>query len=111
MHSWVFSSELPASQRTEHSVYKPGENGTKMEGSSWKISYGDGSAASGNVYKDTVSIGGVTAYDQAIEAAQQVSQQFTKDVNSDGLLGLAFSHINTGKSLLFCPLFLSRRIF
>lgn len=69
-----------------------------MEGYSWEISYGDGSGATGDVYKDTVTVGGVTARGQAIEAAKQISQQFVKDKNNDGLLGLAFSSINTGKS-------------
>lgn len=40
-------------------------------------------------------MGGVTANSQAVEAAKQISQQFTQDVNNDGLLGLAFSSINT----------------
>lgn len=70
-----------------------------MDGYSWKISYGDGSAASGDVYKDTVTVGGVTAHGQAVEAAKQISQEFIADKNNDGLLGLAFSSINTGKSL------------
>lgn len=52
----------------------------------------------GDVYKDTVTVGGVTAHGQAIEAAKQISQQFVMDKNNDGLLGLAFSSINTGKS-------------
>ncbi|KAL5363386.1 aspartic peptidase domain-containing protein [Aspergillus floccosus] len=92
---WVFSSELSASEQSGHAIYKPAGNSTKLDGYTWKISYGDGSGASGDVYKDTVSVGGVTAQGQAVEAAQQISQQFLQDRNNDGLLGLAFSSINT----------------
>ncbi|KAK8016186.1 endothiapepsin [Apiospora rasikravindrae] len=77
---WVFSSETPKSQ---------------VNGPSWGISYGDGSSSSGNVYTDTVTIGGVTVKDQAIESARQVSNQFTQRASTDGLLGLAFSSLNT----------------
>jgi hypothetical protein len=37
----------------------------------------------------------VTATSQAVEAATSVSAQFQSDVDTDGLLGLAFSSINT----------------
>nr|WDD23885.1 aspartic protease [Penicillium sp.] len=95
---WVFSSELPASEQAGHSIYKPGNNtGTKIAGATWQISYGDGSSASGDVYKDTVTVGGVKATGQAVEAASKISQQFVNDKNNDGLLGLAFSSINTVK--------------
>ncbi|KAF2858565.1 acid protease, partial [Piedraia hortae CBS 480.64] len=65
------------------------------DGGSWKISYGDGSQASGNVGFDKVDIGGVVAEKQAVEVATSVSAQFQKDSNNDGLVGLAFSSLNT----------------
>jgi aspergillopepsin I len=93
--SWVFSSETPASERTGHSYYTPGSTAKKLSGYTWDISYGDGSSASGDVYTDTVTVGGVTYAKQAVESAKKVSSEFTDDTYSDGLLGLAFSSINT----------------
>lgn len=94
---WVFSSELSTTAQSGHSIYKPASNATKMEGYSWEISYGDGSGATGDVYKDTVTVGGVTAHGQAVEAAKKISQSFVSDKNNDGLMGLAFSSLNTGR--------------
>jgi len=90
---WVFSSELPASEQKGHNIYKTSE-GTAKSGYTWEIEYGDGSSASGNVYTDSVSVGGVTVSNQAVEAAKKISSEFQQDP-SDGLLGLAFSSINT----------------
>ncbi|KAI6632355.1 hypothetical protein MCOR08_005535 [Pyricularia oryzae] len=94
---WVFSSDLSARSRSGHSFYSPGRSSTarEMSGASWQIRYGDGSGASGNVYTDVVDIGGVVSQNQAVETASQISAQFTQDSNNDGLVGLAFSSINT----------------
>lgn len=94
---WVFSSELPSSESSGHAVYNPSKSSTakELEGYTWNITYGDGSGASGNVYTDTVTVGGLTVTGQAVELAEDVSSTFISDTESDGLLGLAFSSINT----------------
>ncbi|KAK4191462.1 aspartic peptidase domain-containing protein [Podospora australis] len=65
-----------------------------LKGMGWKIQYGDGSNASGSVGVDTVSIGGIVIKKQAVEVADNISSQFSEGVIG-GLLGLAFSKINT----------------
>jgi Eukaryotic aspartyl protease len=89
------------SQQTigQHAAFNPSKSTTfkVLNGASWSISYGDGSGAAGTVGTDTVNIGGATATQQAVELATAVSQSFVMDTNNDGLLGLAFSQLNTVK--------------
>ncbi|KAF2150091.1 aspartyl protease [Myriangium duriaei CBS 260.36] len=92
---WVFSTLTPSSESTGHAKYNPTKSGKKQSGETWNISYGDGSGAKGTVYADKVVVGGVTATSQIVEAATSVSSEFTQDTDNDGLLGLAFSSINT----------------
>ncbi|KKY30766.1 putative secreted aspartic proteinase precursor [Diaporthe ampelina] len=94
---WVFSSETTSSDVSGQAIYTPGESSTasKMDGSSWKISYGDGSSSSGSVYTDLVTIGNLSVSSQAVETATDVSSEFTADSAMSGLVGLAFSSINT----------------
>ncbi|GAM84866.1 hypothetical protein ANO11243_028680 [Dothideomycetidae sp. 11243] len=117
---WVFSNSMPSSMTSGHNIYKPGSTAVLMQGQSWRIQYGDGSGARGIVYADKVNVGGVTATAQAVEAATSASSSFLSDDTSDGLLGLAFSTLNTVqptqqktffdsvKSTLAAPLFTSK---
>ncbi len=95
----VWSTLLPAdvqSQGSAHTIFDPSKSTTfkEQKGSTWKISYGDSSSASGTVGLDTVSIGGLAIKDQAVELANQMSDQFIQGAG-DGLLGLAWGSINT----------------
>jgi len=94
---WVFNTDLPAAETTGHTNYNPSKSSTfqEIQGASFQITYGDQSGVSGKVGTDTVNIGGATVTSQAVELATQVSQQFVEDTDSDGLVGLAFSSINT----------------
>lgn len=93
---WVYSTLQPWTQQSGHAVYNPNDGtSTMLSGDTWDITYGDGSTAEGVVYADTVVVGAVTATSQAVEAATSVSSAFMADVASDGLVGLAFSSINT----------------
>ncbi|KAL9002536.1 MAG: hypothetical protein Q9188_004534 [Gyalolechia gomerana] len=96
---WVFNTNLRTEQTQGHSVYDPKKSSTFkfMDGASFKISYGDQSAASGTVGTDTVDIGGAKVEGQAVELASTITDSFLRDVDSDGLVGLAFGSINTVK--------------
>ncbi|KAI0857495.1 eukaryotic aspartyl protease [Xylaria cubensis] len=96
---WVFSSETPKTQVSGQTVYNIQQSSTAklLSGASWDISYGDGSSSGGKVYLDTVSIGGITVENQAVESATNVSLAFTQRPDTDGLVGLAFSVLNTVK--------------
>lgn len=96
---WVWSTELPSSvtsQGAGHTIFNPTKSSTfqNQSGSTWKISYGDSSSASGTVGTDNVSIGGLTIQNQAVELANKMSDQFVQGAG-DGLLGLAWGSINT----------------
>ncbi|KAH6614256.1 aspartic peptidase domain-containing protein [Boeremia exigua] len=94
---WMFSTELPAASIGAHSAFDASKSTTfkKTDGAQWKITYGDGSGAAGTVGTDVVTIGGVKVEGQTVELANQVSQSFVQDTNTDGLVGLAFSNLNT----------------
>ncbi|KAG6253250.1 hypothetical protein E4U24_008367 [Claviceps purpurea] len=93
---WVFSNETAPNEVHGQKLYLPGKSSTaeRMEGLTWGIQYGDDAASIGNVYRDVVTIGGLTVQKQAVQTAQKVSDQFTNDTVVSGVLGLAFKSIN-----------------
>lgn len=92
----MFSKALSSSEEKDHNVFDPKESDTwePLPGKSWKIEYGDGSNASGDCGTDTLTIGGLSVKKQTVEIAKKLSDQFASNTG-DGLLGLAFSKINT----------------
>jgi hypothetical protein len=85
-----------ASKYPGHTIYDPKKSSTSKKATgSWKISYGDGSSASGDVWTDTVTVADVAIPGQAIELAKKLSTSFLQDNSNDGLLGLAWPSINT----------------
>ncbi|KAK6512999.1 hypothetical protein TWF506_009161 [Arthrobotrys conoides] len=96
---WIWSTNLPKKTIQGHptkAVYDPTQSSsfTNKSGATWDISYGDGSTASGTVGTDILTLGGLNIEAQAIELANHLSQSFIEGEGS-GLLGLAFSSINT----------------
>ena len=98
-NSWVFNTGLPANEAAGHTDFDPTQSTTfkAKKGSTFSVSYGDNSGAAGTVGTDTVNIGGATVTSQAVELATAVSQEFIQDTASNGLVGLAFSSLNTIK--------------
>jgi hypothetical protein len=96
---WVFNTQLSTASQTGHQNFDSTKSPTfkLIQGASFSISYGDGSGAAGNVGTDTVNIGGATVTKQAIELATAVSSSFVQDTQSNGLVGLAYSKLNTVK--------------
>lgn len=92
----MFSTELSSSVQHGHNVFNPSKSTSwkPLSGLSWKISYGDGSSASGDCGSDVVSIGGLNVENQCVELAKTLSSAFAQGTG-DGLLGLAFPEINT----------------
>ncbi|KAL6924103.1 hypothetical protein ACHAPO_011226 [Fusarium lateritium] len=92
---WVYSNKASRGQNE----YNPDKSSTskKLAGATWSIEYLDGDSASGDVYKDKVSVGGLVVASQAVESAQRVSDGLAQRNGCDGILGLDSSILNTVK--------------
>ncbi|KAM0425753.1 hypothetical protein ACHAPT_009001 [Fusarium lateritium] len=93
---WVYGPQAAAAGGGQTQYLAAESNTSKqLDGASFQIQYGDGSAAAGHVVTDTVSIGGLAVKAQAVEVADEVTESFLQQQNLDGLVGLGFSSINT----------------
>ncbi|OAX78152.1 hypothetical protein ACJ72_07544 [Emergomyces africanus] len=97
--TWVYNTKLDSSVSAGHSVFDPAKSSTfqLLEGSTFNITYGDRSFARGGVGADTIDIGGATVENQAFGLPSEISESFRSEEASDGMIGLAFSTINTMK--------------
>ena len=96
---WLFSTSLPPSEQSGHTVFDPSKSRSfqVLSGYKWNISYYNGElSASGTVGTDIVTVGGISVSGQAVEIARSVSPALVSNVLFDGLLGLAFSSLNRG---------------
>ncbi|PFH52669.1 hypothetical protein AMATHDRAFT_139688 [Amanita thiersii Skay4041] len=79
-----------------HKIYNPGSSSTSRDqGNTFSLAFGDGSTVQGEIFRDTVTVGGLTATNQAVGAATQYSTGFALDeFPPDGLMGMAFPAIS-----------------
>ena len=95
-NSWVFNTALPESAKDNRTLYDPSASKTYsvITGATFGVNYGDGSQTYGNVGVDNVEVGGISVNGQALELPTAISPSFTKDLSSDGILGLGFQSSN-----------------
>lgn len=99
--TWVPSAACDSAACSSHHKYDPAKSSTsKLQDGALDIEYGDGSATKGKVYTDTVTVGGVTATNQAIGVATQMSNSFADDPQ-DGIMGMGYESISTLKEKPF----------
>lgn len=79
----------------KHNRYDPSKSSTSdlVENKKLAVQYGDGSTTTGVVYRDTVTVAGVTATGQTIGVATKLSNSF-KDDPMDGIMGMGYQSIS-----------------
>ncbi|CAP70976.1 uncharacterized protein PODANS_3_10290 [Podospora anserina S mat+] len=88
---WVYSSETKTKTRRED-IFELEKSSTAelVNGSEWRITYGDSSYAWGHVYHDSIDIGGIPLHNAVVQSAVDVSQSLSSDKDIDGIFGLAY---------------------
>ncbi|CAE7092050.1 unnamed protein product [Rhizoctonia solani] len=92
---WVPSSSCTSRGCSPHDKYTSSESSTSSKkNGTFRISYADGTAVSGPIYSDTVTVAGLSAVGQYFSPVTRESSSFSSDP-SDGIMGLAFSSISS----------------
>jgi len=79
-----------------HKLYNTASSSTaRDQRRTFSLAFGDGSTVQGEVFTDTVTVGGLTVTSQAVGSASQYSTGFALDeFPPDGLLGMGFEQIS-----------------
>ncbi|ELQ38623.1 hypothetical protein MCOR02_004662 [Pyricularia oryzae] len=101
--TWMYASTTGEGHKGDQKFYAPevSKTSTHVPNTSWWIEYdtdrlaGDGTYASGDVWKDTLSIGDVEIKNMTIQTALMASVAMVTDVNMSGLAGLCPNHPST----------------
>ncbi|KZT13266.1 acid protease [Laetiporus sulphureus 93-53] len=80
-----------------HHYYHPeASKSSSTRSSQFTLRYGDGSYVTGEQYADTVNVGGLTATNATVGAAQQYSEGLApSNFPPDGILGLAYPSVTS----------------
>jgi hypothetical protein len=99
--SWVRSVLIPESKRAgtnSSRFYNPKSSRAKaITGGRWSTVYGDGDAASGQVFLDSVATGNLVVPNQAVGATNVASTRCIRDRGKDGIIGFGFTRGNSFK--------------
>lgn len=88
------SDYLPKDEQSVHYIYDPHQSQTaKNVHRNWSITYADGSAAKGEVWRDVVEVAGIRSDGQEVEVAISINDRLLGE-EFDGILGLGFPNIN-----------------
>lgn len=94
VNSWVYSSDFASAV---DSTYNNTISNTSrlQEGQSWHRCYGDETCDSGDVYTETVSVGGIIVNNQTIGVVREITNY--RETPFDGILGLSFNRNTMSK--------------
>lgn len=96
-NSWVLSSDIDSLAR---STYNSLTSNTSryQEGQTWQECYTDLSCVYGDVYTETISVGGIVVNNQTIGVAKEATSDLLEANDPGGILGLSFNKDSMGKS-------------
>ncbi|KAK4178804.1 aspartic peptidase domain-containing protein [Triangularia setosa] len=89
---WVYSSETKIkTPREDIFVVEKSSTAELINGTTWMITYGDGSFAWGHAFHDSIDIAGIPLHNAVVQSAVEVSQSLAADKDIDGIFGLAYN--------------------
>ncbi|KAL1839313.1 hypothetical protein VTJ49DRAFT_1641 [Mycothermus thermophilus] len=90
---WLYTTDTRLSIAQDRRIFHINASSTAepIANATWYITYGDGSAAWGRVYRDVISLANITIPNATIESATSASLSLVADPDLDGVFGLAYN--------------------